>query len=65
MSYKSPIFGIAHPKVGIPFTYTFHNNHLYVKIDHILYRGDMKVLSCRRDKKGESDHYPLVAVFER
>ena len=45
--------------------YTFHAHHLYVKIDHILYRGDMKVLSCRRDKAGESDHYPLVAVFER
>ena len=45
--------------------YTYHHHHLYVKIDHILYRGDMKVLSCRRDKEGESDHYPLVAVFER
>lgn len=45
--------------------YTFHAHHLYVKIDHIFYRGDMKVLSCRRDKEGESDHYPLVAVFER
>ena len=45
--------------------YTFHDHHMYVKIDHILYRGDMKVLSCRCDKKGESDHYPLVAVIER
>ena len=45
--------------------YTFHAHHLYVKIDHIFYRGDMKVLSCRRDKEGESDHYPLIAVFER
>ncbi len=45
--------------------YTFHAHHLYVIIDHILYRGDMRVLSCRRDKKGESDHYPMVAVFER
>lgn len=50
---------------GLGPTYTFNNNHLYVKIDHILYRGDMKVLSCRRDKEGESDHYPLVAVFQR
>ncbi len=45
--------------------YTFHAHHLFVKIDHILYRGDMKLLSCHRDKKGESDHYPLVATFER
>ena len=44
---------------------TFNAHHMYVKIDHILYRGDLKPLSCRRDKAGESDHYPLVAVFER
>lgn len=50
---------------GFGPTYTFHAHHLYVKIDHIFYRGDMKLLTCRRDKEGESDHYPLVAVFER
>lgn len=50
---------------GFGPTYTFHSNHLYVKIDHILYRGNMQLLSCRRDKKGESDHYPLVATFQR
>ena len=50
---------------GFGPTYTFNAHHLYVKIDHILYRGDLRVLSCRRDKKGESDHYPLVAVIER
>ena len=49
-------------KLSNPLSYA---HHLYVKIDHIFYRGDMKVLSCRRDKEGESDHYPLVAVFER
>lgn len=51
--------------MGFGPTYTFNAHHLYVKIDHILYRGDMKLLSCRRDKEGDSDHYPLVAVFER
>lgn len=50
---------------GFGPTYTFNKHHLYVKIDHILYRGDMKVISCRRDKAGESDHYPMVAVFGR
>ena len=50
---------------GFGPTYTFHAHHLYVKIDHIFYRGDMKLLTCRRDKEGESDHYPLVAIFER
>lgn len=50
---------------GLGPVYTFHAHHLYVKIDHILYRGGIKVLSCRCDKAGESDHYPLVAVIER
>ncbi len=51
--------------VGFGPICTFHAHHMFVKIDHILYRGDMRVLSCRCDKAGESDHYPLVAVFDR
>ena len=51
--------------IGFGPIYTFHANHLYVKIDHILYRGRLKPIVCRRDKEGESDHYPMVAVFER
>lgn len=50
---------------GFGPTYTFNANHLYVKIDHILYRGNLKPLSCNRVKGGESDHYPVVAVFQR
>lgn len=50
---------------GFGPTYTFNANHLYVKIDHILYRGNLKPLSCNRVKSGESDHYPVVAVFQR
>lgn len=55
----------AWAECGCGPTYTFHANHLFVKIDHILYRGNLKPLECRRDKQGESDHYPMVAVFER
>lgn len=55
----------AWTEAGLGPTYTFHAHHLYVKIDHILYRGDLQLLSCRRDKAGESDHYPMVAVFQR
>ena len=50
---------------GLGPIYTYYDYHLYVKIDHILYRGDLKPLYCRRDKEGESDHYPLVASFQR
>lgn len=42
---------------------TFRDNRLYFKIDHILYRGDMKAVDCRVDKKGDSDHYPQIATF--
>ena len=55
----------AWAETGLGPTYTFNSHHLYVKIDHILYRGHLKPLWCRRDKSGESDHYPLVALFER
>ena len=55
----------AWANAGLGPTYTFRAHHLYVKIDHILYRGDWRLLSCRRDKAGESDHFPLVATFER
>lgn len=50
---------------GFGPTYTFHAHHLYVKIDHILYRGDLELQSCKTVKAGESDHYPVVAVFQR
>lgn len=55
----------AWAEAGCGPTYTFNAHHLYVKIDHILYRGDLELLTCRRDKKGDSDHYPLVAIFQR
>jgi len=55
----------AWAEAGFGPTYTFHAHHLYVKIDHILYRGAMELLSCERIKAGESDHYPLVAIFQR
>jgi len=48
---------------GRGITYTYNDHKFWVKIDHILYRGDLKPLSIHRDKKGDSDHYPLVATF--
>ncbi len=45
-------------------TYTFHANRLYFHIDQVLYRGSMKAVSAKRDRAGDSDHYPVVAEFE-
>ena len=48
---------------GAGLTYTFHDRRILFKIDHILYRGDMEAVDWRRDKEGDSDHYPQVATF--
>ena len=48
---------------GFGLTYTFHDRRMYFKIDHILYRGEMEAVDWRRDKAGDSDHYPQVATF--
>lgn len=42
---------------------TFHDKRMYFKIDHIMYRGDLKAVDWYRDKAGDSDHYPQVATF--
>lgn len=48
---------------GLGFNHTFHDNRLYFKIDHIMYRGELEAVEWHRDKAGESDHYPQVATF--
>ena len=53
-AYSDCAFGLAN---------TFRDNRFYFKIDHILYRGDMKAVRCRVDKEGDSDHYPQIATF--
>lgn len=50
-------------KCGFGPTITYHNNRLFFKIDHVLYRGDMEAVEIHRDKAGSSDHYPLVTTF--
>ncbi len=50
-------------KCGFGPTITYHNNRLFFKIDHVLYRGDMEAVEIHRDKAGMSDHYPLVTTF--
>lgn len=50
---------------GLGPIYTYHEHYMYVKIDHILYRGNLKPLWCKIVKAGESDHYPMLALFER
>lgn len=43
---------------------TFNDSRLYFKIDHMLYRGDMRAIKATSPRVGASDHYPLVTTFE-
>ncbi len=44
---------------------TYNTNRFYFRIDHILYRGNLKAIDIRRGDIRSSDHYPLTATFIR
>lgn len=45
-------------------TITYHDNRFYFRIDHIFYRGGLKVVDIERGSNSSSDHYPVLATFE-
>ena len=51
-------------EVGNGYGHTFNLHHLYYRIDHILYRGELRALEAKRLKGGSSDHYPLMVTFD-
>ncbi len=56
-------FKSAFAIAGCGPTYTYHGNRFFFNIDHILYRGKMHAVSYKRQKEGNSDHYPLEVKF--
>lgn len=42
---------------------TYHGNRFYFRIDHVLYRGDLKAVDIYRAPVPSSDHYPLLTTF--
>lgn len=53
----------AYADVGLGPMITYNANDLYFRIDHILYRGDMRPYSMSRGSIKASDHYPVTARF--
>ena len=51
-------------KVGLGYGYTYNRFGLRYRIDHILYRGDLRALRAQRIKGGSSDHYPVMVTFD-
>lgn len=53
----------VYPKVAFGPMITYHENKFYFRIDHVLYRGDLKPVSLEKGKINISDHYPLIVKF--
>lgn len=53
----------AYAQTSFGPTFTYNAHHFYFHIDQILYRGDLKALSVKKEKIRSSDHYPLMATF--
>ena len=51
-------------KVGLGYGHTYNRFGLLYRIDHILYRGDVRALRADRLKGGSSDHYPVMVTFD-
>ena len=50
--------------VGLGYGQTYNRHGLCYRIDHILYRGELRALRAKRIKGGSSDHYPLMVTFD-
>lgn len=56
-------FKEVYPEVGFGPMITYNSDKFYFRIDHVLYRGDLKPLSMERGRVRSSDHYPLIVKF--
>lgn len=53
----------VYAQVGFGPAITYNANYLFFRIDHILYRGNLRPWSIKRCGIDASDHYPLLATF--
>lgn len=53
----------VYPELAFGPAITFHADRFYFRIDHILWRGNLKPLRLWKGKVQYSDHYPLTTAF--
>ncbi len=53
----------AYEHAGFGPMITYNANDLYFRIDHVLYRGNLKPWSISRGRTKASDHYPVLTTF--
>ena len=54
----------VYPEVGFGPMITYNAGGFNFRIDHILYRGNLRPLKMNRGGVRSSDHYPITATFE-
>lgn len=53
----------AYAETALGPTITFNAPLFWFRIDHVLYRGDMRVKRVERGNVASSDHYPMLTTF--
>lgn len=53
----------VYPAVGLLYMRTYSHNRFYFRIDHVLWRGNMKAFDMERGNVRWSDHFPLLTTF--
>lgn len=56
-------FKSAYTSTGLGPMITYNANRLYFRIDHVMYRGDLKALKMTKSDVKYSDHYPVCVEF--
>lgn len=53
----------VYPETGLGYMRTYNRNRFFFRIDHVLYRGNLKPLDMQRGDLMCSDHFPLLTTF--
>lgn len=56
-------FKDVYSTIGLGPTVTFNDPYFYFRIDHVLWRGDLKPVKIERGNVPSSDHYPFLTTF--
>ena len=54
----------AYAECALGPTFTFNQHRFYFKIDHFMYRGNLRAVAASCPHVGMSDHYPQVVTLE-
>lgn len=56
-------FEQVYPKLGFGPVVTYNSNRFLFRIDHILYKGELRPVGYERETIKSSDHYPQLVTF--